>query len=54
MPILSISEAARLAGIDRRTLQRQIARGAVSVVAGHDGSRGIELSELEPIRITPF
>ena len=51
MPILSISEAARLAGIDRRTLQRQIARGTVSVTAAVDGSRGIDLSEL--LRVYP-
>jgi len=51
MPILSISEAARLAGIDRRTLQRQIARGTVSVTAAADGTRGIELSEL--LRVYP-
>ena len=51
MPILSISEAARLAGIDRRTLQRQIARGTVSMAAAPDGSRGIELSEL--LRVYP-
>ncbi len=51
MPILSISEAARLAGIDRRTLQRQITRGTLSVTAAADGSRGIELSEL--LRVYP-
>lgn len=51
MPILSISEAARLAGIDRRTLQRQIARGTVSMTAAPHGSRGIELSEL--LRVYP-
>ncbi len=37
MPILSMSEAARLAGIDRRTLQRQITRDIVSVPAAADG-----------------
>ena len=46
MPLLSISESARLAGIDRRTLQRQIVRGTVSTTAAPNGSRGIELSEL--------
>ena len=51
MPILSISEAARLAGIDRRTLQRQIARGTVSMTAAPGESRGIELSEL--LRVYP-
>ena len=45
MPFLSMSEAARLAGINRRTLQRPMTRGTVSVTAA-DGSRGIELSEL--------
>jgi DNA-binding transcriptional MerR regulator len=46
MPILSISEAAKLAGIDRRTLQRQISRGILSVTTRSDGSRGIDPSEL--------
>ena len=46
MPILSISEAARLAGIDRRTLQRPMTHGTVSVTAADDGGRGMELSEL--------
>ena len=41
-----MSEAARLAGIDRRTLQRPMTRSTVSVTAAADGSRGIELSEL--------
>ena len=38
LPFLSMSEAARLAGIDRRILQRQIARGTVSVTAAADGT----------------
>ena len=44
--ILNLSEAARHAGIARTTLYRNIKAGKVSATAMHDGTRGIELSEL--------
>lgn len=46
MPSLSITEAARLAGVDRRTIQRQIKRGTLSATAAPDGSRVIDTAEL--------
>jgi len=44
--ILNLSEAARRAGIARTTLYRNIKAGKVSATTMHDGTRGIELSEL--------
>lgn len=43
---LSISEAARRAGIQRQTLYRKIKAGAISTVCGEDGQPQIDLSEL--------
>lgn len=43
---LSISEAARRAGIQRQTLYRKIKSGAISTVQGDDGQPLIDLSEL--------
>ena len=43
---LSISEAARRAGIQRQTLYRRIKSGAISTVQGEDGQPQIDLSEL--------
>jgi len=43
---LSISEAARRAGVQRQTLYRNIKEGALSKVNGEDGKPAIELSEL--------
>jgi len=44
--ILNLSEAARRAGVARTTLYRNIKAGKVSATTMHDGTRGIELSEL--------
>jgi len=44
--ILNLSEAARRAGVARTTLYRHIKAGKVSATTMHDGTRGIELSEL--------
>jgi hypothetical protein len=46
MPQLTISDAARVAGVDRRTLQRQIKRGILSAVTAADGQKRIDLAEL--------
>lgn len=46
MAIVSISEAARLAGVGRATLYRRIDDGTISTVQNHDGSRGIDTSEI--------
>lgn len=43
---LSISEAARRAGIQRQTLYRKIKAGAISTVQDGDGQPQIDLSEL--------
>ena len=46
MPILSLSDAARSAGVARSTLYRKIHQGVVSTVKNHDGSRGVDTSEI--------
>jgi hypothetical protein len=51
MPILTLTEAAQLAGVSRRTLQRQISRGILSLSTDSDGARGVEVSEL--LRVYP-
>lgn len=43
---LSISEAARRAGVNRTTLHRQIEKGRISKETGDDGKPVIDLSEL--------
>jgi len=44
--IVSISEAARAAGINRRTLQRAIQTGRLSATIDAAGGRGVDLAEL--------
>ena len=44
--ILSISDAARAAGINRRTLQRAIQTGRLSATTDTAGGRGVDLAEL--------
>jgi DNA-binding transcriptional MerR regulator len=51
MPILTLTEAAQLAGVSRRTLQRQISRGILSLSTDSNGVRGVEASEL--LRVYP-
>ncbi|WP_271839947.1 hypothetical protein [Commensalibacter communis] len=46
MPIVSISEAARLTGKSRRTLHRHIDAGRISKSHTQSGEQGIEISEL--------
>ena len=44
--IVSVSEAARAAGINRRTLQRAIQTGRLSATVDAAGGRGVDLAEL--------
>jgi len=46
MPIVSISEAARLASKCRQTLYKHIRQGKLSTSTCVDGSKGIDISEL--------
>jgi len=48
MASVSISEAARLAGVSRKTIQRHIASGKLSATLSHgsDTNRQVEISEL--------
>lgn len=46
MPIVSISEAARLTGKSRRTLHRHIDAGRISRSHTQSGEQGLEISEL--------
>ena len=46
MPILTITEAAKAAGISRPTLYRRIKSGHLSTVRQPDGTKGIDSSEL--------
>lgn len=46
MPIVSISEAARLTGKSRRTLHRHIDAGRISRSHTQSGEQGIDISEL--------
>jgi hypothetical protein len=46
MPIVSISEAARLVNRHRKTIQRYVADGRISLSQNVSGERGIDTSEL--------
>jgi len=46
MPIVSISEAARLVNRHRKTIQRYVADGRISLSQCVSGERGIDTSEL--------
>lgn len=46
MPLLTISAAAEAAGVNRRTLQRAIADGRLSVSRDAQGKRGVDPAEL--------
>lgn len=46
MAIVTISEAARLVGKDRRTVQRHVSKGRLSRAVGSDGVVGVDTSEL--------
>lgn len=46
MAIVSLSEACRLAKVSRTTLYRYVKKGVISEVLNHDGSKGIDTSEL--------
>lgn len=49
--LLSLSEAARRAGVDRSTIYRKLKQGALSATIGPDNARKIELAEL--LRLYP-
>lgn len=51
MALISISEAARLAGKNRTTLYKYINKGKLSVVASVNGMKKIDISEL--LRVFP-
>ncbi len=46
MPVVSISEAARLSRKGRKTIQRYVADGRISLTHDDTGKKGIEISEL--------
>ena len=46
MPIFTISEAAKAAGISRPTIYRRIKSGQLSTVKRPDGTRGVDGTEL--------
>ncbi|WP_175983312.1 DNA-binding protein [Caballeronia zhejiangensis] len=46
MPVVSISEAARLTGKSRKTIQRYVADGRISMSQHVAGSKGIDIAEL--------
>ena len=49
MTLLTLTEAAKTAGIARSTLYRAIHNGHISVVSQSDGSKGIDTSELQRV-----
>ena len=51
MPLLSFTEAARLAGVDVSTIHRRVKRGDLSAVRHPNGKRAVELAEL--LRVYP-
>ena len=51
MPAITITEAARRAGVQRSTLYRKARTGGLSVIKGADGKNRIEMSEL--LRVYP-
>ena len=57
MPLLSITEAARAAGVSRRTIQRSIQSGRLSAATTVTGERAIDTTELlrvfGPLRHAP-
>ena len=57
MPLLSITEAARAAGVSRRTIQRSIQSGRLSATTTMTGERAIDTAELlrvfGPLRHAP-
>ena len=49
MALLTLTQAAKTAGIARSTLYRAIQKGRVSVVSQPNGSKGIDTSELQRV-----
>jgi predicted transcriptional regulator len=49
MAVISLKEAAKLAGVSRQTLYRKKKEGALSVTARDDGSLGVDTAELQRV-----
>ena len=49
MTLLTLTQAAKAAGIARSTLYRAIQKGRISVVSQPNGSKGIDTSELQRV-----
>ena len=49
MALLTLTQAAKTAGIARSTLYRAIRKGRISVVSQPNGSKGIDTSELQRV-----
>ncbi len=49
MTLLTLTQAAKTAGIARSTLYRAIRNGRISVVSQPDGSKGVDTSELQRV-----
>ena len=49
MALLTLTQAAKTAGIARSTLYRAIRNGGISVVSQPNGSKGIDTSELQRV-----
>jgi hypothetical protein len=49
MPLLTITEAAHLAQVDRATIRRKLHSGVLSTARAPDGRKGIDLAELARI-----
>lgn len=54
MPIITISEAAKLFNVPRTTLYRKIKNGDISAQQGHDGKSGVDVSEMVRVFGEPF
>ena len=46
MPVINLTQAAKLAGIGRTTLYRKAKKGILSTTTAPDGSPGVDTSEL--------
>jgi len=45
--VISLSEAATRVGVSRQTIYRKAAQGKLSIVKRSDGSKGVQIAELE-------
>jgi predicted site-specific integrase-resolvase len=49
MPLFTIADAARAAGVDRATLYRHIKAGKLSLSRDEKGKRGVDAAELASV-----